>query len=283
GEASTELIEILTRSMEAPRVVPAELESYKSVMMDALRLVDEREDPVWLQGVVGSLKSFGVETEKLPERRRSIRVHTQLACTCEWNGKSYEAQVVNLGLGGLHVYVDAEPPRGDRLVLFERDDPARSRIGCLVHWTRKMANSDRRLVGVTFDETPEVLARSQFARLLTELGFRESVLYQRRRRKRVEARMAVELDDLADGSLGTVLNMGVGGVLVECEREFPEGSILCISVGPLERRLSQFKVPAQVRYRRKSEQGWQYGLRFEHLNPDQVKLLGKYVLEFLRD
>ncbi|MCE7871767.1 PilZ domain-containing protein [bacterium CPR1] len=286
-EASYELppsLEMLPSSGETPRVVPAEIQQFHSVMVQALRLLQDKEPPGWLSSMVTGLKSFGVDSEKTPDRRRSIRVHSQLAIDFSLGEKSGQAQVVNIGLGGLHLYLDTEPERGDVVMLL---DPASGRarpigIKCVVQWVRKMPRSTRLLVGVNYDEKPEVLARSRLAQMLSELGFLENLLYRRRRKRRVKARLHVEVSAKAQEYEGTVLNIGVGGVLLECKQELLSTAPVTLTIGPAG-RLYALTVVGEIRHRHQGEDGWQYGLRFLHLNPDQVKLLGKYVLEQLKE
>ncbi len=285
-EASYEVppsLEMLPSSEETPRVVPAEIQQFQSVMVQALRLLQDKEPPRWLGSMVSGLKSFGVDSEKTPDRRRSIRVHSQLAVDFSLGDKSGQAQVVNIGLGGLHLYLDIEPERGDVITLI---DPASGRakpvgIKCVVQWVRKMPRSTRLLVGVNYDEKPETLARSRLAQMLSELGFLENLLYRRRRKRRVKARLQVEVNTKTQEHEGVVLNIGVGGVLLECKQELAS-STLTLTIGPAG-RLYALTVAGEVRHRQQVEDGWQYGVRFLHLNPDQVKLVGKYVLEQLKE
>ncbi len=268
-------------SEESPRVVPAEIQEFRSAMVAAMRLLEEKEPPKWLSSMLGNVKSFGVDSEKTPDRRRSIRVHSQLALDFKLGDKTGQAQVVNIGLGGLHLYLDIEPERGDTIVLL---DPAVGKarpigIKYQVQWVRKMPRSTRLLVGVNYDEKPETLARSRLAQLLSELGFLEKLIYRRRRSRRVKARIEVAVNKQYDG---TVLNIGVGGVLLECAEELAEGANISLTVGP-QGRLYALNTAGEIRYRLKTEEGWHYGIRFLHLNPDQVKLLGKYVLEQLKE
>lgn len=274
-------LEMLPGSDESPRVVPAEIQGFRSAMVQAMRILEEKDAPKWLSSMVGNLKSLGVDSEKTPDRRRSIRVHSQLALSFQLGDKTGEAQVVNIGLGGLHLYLDLEPERGDTIVLL---DPASGRarpvgIKCSVQWVRKMPRSTRLLVGVNYDEKPETLARSRLAQLLSELGFLEKLIYRRRRRRRVKARIEVAVNQQFEG---TILNIGVGGVLLECGEELSEGANVSLTVGP-HGRLYALNTAGEIRYRHKTDDGWHYGIRFVHLNPDQVKLLGKYVLEQLKE
>ncbi len=286
-EASYEVspsLEMLPTSEETPRVVPAEIQAFQSVMVHAMRLLQDKEPPRWLGSMVAGLKSFGVDSEKTPDRRRSIRVHSQLAVDFSLGDRSGQAQVVNIGLGGLHLYLDIEPERGDIITLL---DPASGRakpvgIKCAVQWVRKMPRSTRLLVGVNYDEKPENLSRSRLAQMLSELGFLENLLYSRRRKRRVKARLQVGVNAKAQELEGIILNIGVGGVLLECKQELASDAPLTLSIGPAG-RLYALTVAGEVRHCQTGEGGWQYGIRFLHLNPDQVKLLGKYVLEQLKE
>ncbi|GMU53982.1 MAG: hypothetical protein AMXMBFR33_31280 [Candidatus Xenobia bacterium] len=286
-EASYEVppsLEMLPSSEETPRVIPAEIQQFQSVMVQALRLLQDKEAPGWLGSMVAGLKSFGVDSEKTPDRRRSIRVHSQLAVDFSLGDKSGQAQVVNIGLGGLHLYLDIEPERGDVITLL---DPASGRakpvgIKCVVQWVRKMPRSTRLLVGVNYDEKPETLARSRLAQMLSELGFLENLLYRRRRKRRVKARLQVEVSSKAQEHEGVILNIGVGGVLLACKKELLSSAPVTLTIGP-SGRLYALTVVGEIRHRDKVDDGFQYGLRFLHLNPDQVKLLGKYVLEQLKE
>lgn len=274
-------LELLPASDESPRVVPAEIQNFRSVMVAAMRLLEEKDAPKWLSSMVGNLKSLGVDSEKSPDRRRSIRVHSQLAVSFKLGETTGEAQVVNIGLGGLHLYLDLEPERGDTIVLL---DPASGKakpvgIKCKVQWVRKMPRSTRLLVGVNYDEKAETLARSRLAQLLSELGFLEKLIYRRRRRRRVKARLEVAVNQEFEG---TILNIGVGGVLLECSPELEEGTHVSLTVGP-QGKLYALNTAGEIRYRNQAEEGYHYGIRFLHLNPDQVKLLGKYVLEQLKE
>jgi hypothetical protein len=107
----------------------------------------------------------------------------------------------------------------------------------------------------------------------------EKLIYGRRRRRRVKARIEAAVNQQYDG---TILNIGVGGVLVSCAEELKDKASVSLVIGP-HGKLYALSTVGEVRHRNKTEDGWQYGIRFQHLNPDQVKLLGKYVLEQLKE
>ena len=141
------------------------------------------------------------------------------------------------------------------------------------------------MAGLSFELRPSELVNSWVSQLLTAVGFNEEAVYQRRTAIRAAADLTVALRGEGDAMLaGRLLDLGVGGALVQVAQEIPLGARYALVVGPLK-NLDTMRLDGEVVRVDSPEPGDRFNLGLRFLSPSgaQVRLLGSYVVELLAE
>lgn len=208
-----------------------------------------------------------------PERRQTTRIECCYQVQCSHPGGSWEASVVDMGLGGLRLRTANGVQAGQRLTL-KQNDNAFGEIQVEVVWARPLEGCQREC-GVVYRCDVEAMERSWVKDALRRLGFEKSHLYERRRHVRRHTTASANLDFGSETVVATILDLGLGGALVEIGRELPAGQALQLASPLLEGRLQ-----CQVIYcRQAAEKRFRCGLSFESTaaNRLQARLLEGYL------
>ena len=239
-----------------------------------------------LDGVLALFKGRGGCTPE--ERRRLIRLRCdyQVQCTCR--DQHFSARVVDIGLNGMRLFSEERLKTQSKLQIDRPDSVPEleaEQVLCQVRWCRKRRNSEGYEAGVQYSDTEGNVKRSWVRFLLKELGFDERSIFTRRKAVRAEGQVPAQLSGDDGRSLaGIVVNLGVGGAFFEGVASYDSGSAIRIRLGVGDRGKS-LELPGSVvttRFHSETET-YQSSIRFSELSGPQVRLLGDYIIQLLKD
>ncbi len=242
-----------------------------------------------LQDLIGGLMAlFQGRGGKTPEeRRRLIRLKCSYDVTAIVGDRTMPARAIDVGLYGMRLEMRDRLRSGSSLYVHHPKPSHRfdnEHVLCEVRWCRRKPKSPNLEVGVQYADTPGNMRRSWVKFLLKELGFDERAIYTRRKAIRAPASITGEMRDGQTTIPGTILNLGVGGALVQSANSYAPGSSLRLRVGPYK-RFKPLDLEGTIISTRKQDEseGYLTSIRFGSVTPSQVRLLGDYVIDLLRD
>ncbi len=244
-----------------------------------------------VQGLKGLVLGRQRALPGLEDRRQLVRMRCDYPVIVKLGEAMFAARVTDISSQGLRLVVPEveRPPRKDSLVLVSYRPggvpTGRQRLRCRVIWTRRQRNRALVEFGLAYDDNQENLKFSWAQVLLQELGFDDRRLY-RRRALRVDLQLPVVLRPLEGGAdrPGELLNLGVGGLLCRTAEELSPGTLVRVSLGPY-RKLPALAINGRVVSNRPDPDGVgdRHGIRFLGYETPEIKLLGSYVIETLRE
>ncbi len=227
-----------------------------------------------LSQLIESLKAI-VVGQSVEERRATARARCHLPVACHVGAMSLPGQLRDLSVAGLGIGLDVQVPRGKSVkVLPPRAFAEHSPVLGTVKWCRK-AQRDWYHVGLDLHGKTR---QTWIPVALKELGLDPSAPRQRRKLMRVPANLPVDLK-LASGKTGRgrLLNLSVGGALIESGERLTRHAEMQLSIGPWNGMAAMRLVGTVV-----SSNSEGVSLRFNHVAEDQRKLLGKYLTGLVR-
>lgn len=241
------------------------------------------------QNLLGLVTPRAEEDLSAEERRELIRLRCRIPVTVASEAEVHQAVVTDLGLKGLQVKVGARLRPEEQVQVTHASAPdefEHATLRCRVKWTRKRRMDRENLVGLLFDESPEVVEGSWVRYVLNALGLDEEHVFQRRAHIRASASIMADIYDLDRRRLdsGQLVNLGLGGALVQTPERLQEGLDVLVEVGPLN-RLPVLELEGRVlRSRGDSDlRGFLHSIQFRDLGPDEMSALGDYVIHLLKE
>ncbi|MCA9792279.1 MAG: PilZ domain-containing protein [Candidatus Eremiobacteraeota bacterium] len=252
--------------------------------------------------ISGFVSLFKPSADLTEDRRRVIRLRCRFAVYCIDLKEINTATVIDMGLQGLRLECSKDLKPGTRVSLVyrgavgerpkvsvaqlenDRQAAIESGVRCKVNWVKKTKYSKRCQIGVTYADSPERMSRSWVKKILKEIGFDEDSIFQRRKIVRVLSSIPC-LVKVERGNLrGRVINMGAGGTLYQGDEGLNEGEFVGLNIGPYK-DFEHFSCRGEVVTARydPATNSWLCGIRFRTLDTKQVDLLGKYVVNLLKD
>lgn len=226
---------------------------------------------------IQGLQSAGGAT--LEERRRMIRVRCYCHVEVQLSDERVKGVVTDLGVDGLRLKCPVKLSEGAEVDIRY---PGADGVKCQVIWSQPHPRYVESVSGLRYQTS---LENSWVKLMLQELGFDDSKVYTRRKFIRANASIPARLEAPNKSQLqARVVNLGVGGALIEMDEEFPRDTVVNLDMS-LWRILPALSLPAVVvGARREPDNGNVLcGVRFDELNPNQVELLGKYVVYLLQN
>lgn len=238
-----------------------------------------------LKEILDGLKTLvGGRGGDTDEKRRLIRLKCRYPVTCSLEKRAFLATVVDMGLQGMRLEFPERVKAGQEIhVTYNSDAPTFTvdTVRCRAAWCRK-GRAGKIEVGVRYEETPANLEHSWVKVILRELGFDEKSIFQRRRQRRAVAMLPAHVDRGTGRVAARVLNLGVGGALLQAEDFLDKGQRLTLEIGPalgLPILVARAEV-VNCRYEPQSR-SWFAGLRFRDLGGRQLDLLSRYLVNLL--
>ncbi len=214
----------------------------------------------------------------LAERRHKLRVRCYVKVTLGLEGEP-QGVVTDMSMDGLQLRAPTELHLHQEFEVLYNEGQSLGRVRCRVVWVRP--GRDFWLAGIAYVGTAESMRASWVKHVLEQLGFDESKTFQKREHIRVESSIPCRVMGAAEGK-GRIVNIGIGGALVELEQPLEEEQQLELEMC-LWRILPILNLNSRVRQVRQDSPGGAYlhGVIFEAPTPADVKLLGNYVIHFI--
>lgn len=214
------------------------------------------------------------------ERRDTVRLRCRLDVLLWVDGVLHFATLVDVTLTGLSLEVE-RPLRPEQTVSLARDDFGHPWMGQVL-WCRKQGAKSYR-VGVGYPPDQEMLRSSWLQPALKQSGFEVDQPGEKRRLRRISGRVPCRINGLT-GDLytdGEMLDLSLGGALVESDMEFPAQLTIAFETDPLGGLPRLHGLAKIVSCQRDVESGkWRSGLRFtESKGEDVVKYMSSMLTQ----
>lgn len=256
-----------------------------------------------LRDIISGFVSLFTPTEVPQEdRRRVIRLRCRYSVYCIEGEKVNKATVIDMGLQGLRLETPEKYKTGSKVSLVyrgaagQRAEVSMSEITkdvaaayekgvlCDVSWCDKDRYSKVIQTGVTYSDTPRRMSKSWVKTILKEIGFDEETIFQRRKIIRVTSAIPCRVEYGKKSIPGRAVNLGAGGALVQTNEGVNEETLVKINIGPYKSH-KQLRLSGMVRTRRFDVPTNTHlqGIRFEAPSSDEADLLGRYVIDLLKE
>lgn len=222
-----------------------------------------------------------MENWKYSDRRSALRIPCDIDCQIKDKaGKLMEGKIVDIGLRGLRLVVPGQLRKGSQIELCSRTADQGAVVKCRIEWKTKAADGNQ--AGASFQDSEDALAHSWLIEEVKAIGSEAQQTSQRRRGVRVICDLPVRLSHAADKREGVLLDLGLGGALVECAGDpLKVKEDVRLDFGPLA-ELSKVAIIARVVavYDRHTPR---YGVRFDTFKDGGVTDLDRYLAHLLNE
>lgn len=195
--------------------------------------------------------------------------------------KTYSARVINVSLTGLCLELENRI-KAKQMVHLAREEFGKPLEGRAV-WCRSVRGTNKHQVGVVYKEDQQMLRASWLKPALQSIGFRPSLISEKRKLLRVPGRVRCLLKGLTGDTYtdGEMLDLSIGGALVEGEVELPDNLTVEFETDPLG-NLKPLKGVAKIVscHRNVELQKWRCGIQFTESDQTQVR---KYMKSLMAD
>jgi hypothetical protein len=220
----------------------------------------------------------------LEEKRRSVRLVCRYPVLCISEKEMVPARVRDIGFMGLRLEVPQRFQVGQPLtVRYDSADRAASwdtDMDTRVVWCRRRRFTNVLEVGVEYQKK---LEGTWVQQILRALGVEGDQVFQRRRKIRAGADLRAEVGSVEGGLVeGRVVNLSLGGALVECPKEVPAGVKVRLEIGPYP-PFEMLVCQGLIVQATPSEDRWFHAVSFQNLSASQVRLLGQYIFALLKE
>lgn len=237
-----------------------------------------------LRNVIQSIEAMDAReiSQSLAEKRRGLRVKSYAQVKLG----EHKAIVTELGVDGLRLKsMEAPLAEGQELNIVYASPPEEGEAGPVKVQVAWVQRSGRELIaGARYTDSRDNMRRSWVRFLLQEIGFDETRTYQRRKFIRVDASIPCRIfrGNECVLSESRLVNIGIGGALLESADPLAKGDVLTVEMS-LWRILPTLRLPVAVMdCRPDADTGLSLSsLQFGPIEPNQVKLLGNYIINMI--
>ncbi len=237
--------------------------------------------------LVDGLRSLVLSSKAttLEERRRMARIQCNFPVRVRSGSKYLQARVTNLGVEGMRLKGPQSFPRGTPVTVVYQHQSSFEELSSVegtIAWARRDARSGEQLMGIRYEYTQ----KNWVDFVLGLLGLNDDSVFQRRRFVRADGLMPGKLS--VPGRIPPqkcwVLNLGLGGALVDSPTMVGPGSTVQLDLGPTK-GLRQLALLGRVKEAREADSGqsFQLGLEFSNLDINRSRALGRYVIQSLKE
>lgn len=207
------------------------------------------------------------------ERREQVRLDCLISAVLKHKNQTRECRVVNASLTGLQIELESKIRKRSQVSL-HRDQHGGPVLGSVM-WCRAKRGDNRYRAGIRYHDDPKMLRDSWIKPALKDLGFSVGRIKEKRQLTRVPGQKRRCFLKSMSGdtySSGELINLSVGGALVELEVELPDGLELLLKIDPIENvgELSATVVVASCKRNRQTRQ-YSCGLRFVEVDLKLVR------------
>jgi len=238
--------------------------------------------------------AFDIE-EAIREKRFSPRMkcNVQALCTSPV-GEDLACLVSEIGLFGLRIHISRELKKGEivkvtaikGIGILQGAKYIADTVTLQVIWCKRRKSLKDFMAGLQFSETKKNLRESWAAYLLKKFGVAVGVTTQKRKKVRIPTSLSLSYRAL-DGREtegANVIDIGIGGMLVASDSNFPDRQELRFRIGPYKFLAPLFCDGKVVHHSFVHARGkWVAGVVFTKLDEMQTKLLNSYLVSLLTD
>ena len=259
--------------------------TFERAMLAALKRAEEPGEPSLLARLLNGVRSFsnGGGNSEFKERRRVARVACDYSVTAQIESGSFEVKILDIGLFGLGILSEEQLEVEGQLKLGSPLDHDDEQIECVIRSSQ--LDAGLYVSRLVYNQSPESLSSSWIASLLRELGYSLAHLSQRRKLRRIQAHLPVELQTFeGDQSVSaTALDIGMEGALIESDVDWSQGSQVGLLLGPYEKHEAFYLEGVTVELRASESEGkWLHSVRFFEMDSNRYEKLGRLALELMR-
>ena len=215
----------------------------------------------------------------LDERRETMRLRCNVGALLKAEEAMHFVTLVNVTLTGLCLELE-QPLKLEQTVTLTRDDFGEALLGTVL-WCKPRPKKDKGyLVGLQYTADQTMLSSSWLKPALKQGGFKAEFPGEKRKLIRVPGRVACEIKGLTGDSYtsGEMLDLSLGGALIESVVKFSEGLTIAFETAPLG-GLPPLRGIAKIASVQEGPDGkWRCGLRFTESKPEDVRKTMKSML-----
>jgi hypothetical protein len=233
--------------------------------------------------------------EIINEKRFSPRIQCEVQATCTFaGGEEYSTVVSEIGLYGIRIHMPRELKEGQMVKV-----TAIKGIGILagaryssnsikmkVIWSKRRKMGRDHMSGLQFTDTKKSLRDSWVAFLLKKYGIIVGLSSQRRKKIRLPASLPLSFSRPGEQERfpGTMLDIGLGGMLAAMEKGVGKDEVLQFYVGPYK-YFPLLSINGKILHVRfvPSMGKWVAGVIFESPGETETKLLNSYLTHLYFD
>jgi hypothetical protein len=213
------------------------------------------------------------------ERRETMRLRCSLGALLKVDDAMHFATLVNVTITGLCMELES-PLRPGQTVSLTRDDFGQPLLGQVL-WCKPRRQNKGYRIGVAYETDQEALQASWLKPALRQAGFKAEFPGEKRRLVRVPGRIACQIKGLTGEAYtdGEMLDLSLGGALVESPIEFPIDLTLAFETVPLGGLPALAGIAKVASCNRDPSDGkWRCGLRFTESKPQDIRKCMKSML-----
>lgn len=218
------------------------------------------------------------------ERRETMRLRCKMGALAKVDDGMHFVSILDVTLTGLRLEMESALKPEQKLTL-TRDEFGLP-LEATVMWCEPCKDGKHHRLGVQYKADHDMLVRSWLKPALKQAGFVLDAQAEFPGEKRKLVRIAGRVDCEIKGLTGEtytgaeMLDLSLGGALVECAMSFPQGLTIEFETSPLGGLppLKGLAKIASVQPLGSDGKRWKYGLRFTESKPDVVQ---KYMATML--
>jgi hypothetical protein len=213
------------------------------------------------------------------ERRESMRLRCQMSALLQTEGAMHFIKVVDVTITGLCLEME-KALKTDQVFSLSRDEFGQP-LQAQVLWCKPLRNGKGFRLGARYLDEDQRLRDSWLKPALRQAGFKAELPGEKRQLVRVPGRVACQIKGLTGEAYtdGEMLDLSLGGALVESPLEFPQNLSIEFETSPVG-GLPPLKGIAKIASCQEiaGERKWRSGLRFTESKADVVRQYMKSML-----
>lgn len=237
--------------------------------------------------IVEGLRSLVISSKAttLEERRKMARIQCNFPVRVRSGSKYVQARVTNLGVEGMRLKGAQSFPKGTQVTVVYQHQSSFEELSSVdgsIAWVRKDPRSGEQLMGIRYEYTQ----KNWVDFVLGLLGLNDESVFQRRRYVRADGLMPgkISVPGRIPPQKCWVLNLGLGGALVDSPMMIGPNSTVQLQIGPIK-NLRQLSLLGRVKEAKEADNGTSFnlGLEFSELDVNGSRALGRYVIQSLKE
>lgn len=230
----------------------------------------------------------------LKEKRNVARISCRIDARASLDKEQVALIITDISLSGMrvqcpvmmeHEQVFDISLEAEKISPMESSGLLKKPLRVKVSWCRKPESRQYYVAGLMFSDSDRDLMDSWVHYLLNQFGVDKNTFFSKRQSLRIPAEIPLMLsDDRGRIKQGTIINIGIGGILAQSTKEIAAAESLSITIGPYK-KIPSFVLSGEVlrsSYRR-SQEKWLMAIEFSSMQRKDYKNVGKLLISLLRE